>query len=71
MMKPEDVSRIKSMLLYPDEDRQKALFELGTWVVMTCRLFGAELSTAYKVAAAFVEGLENSYRKTDDIEKGN
>ncbi len=71
MIKPKDINRLKQMLLYPDEERQKALYELGTWVVSTCLLFGAELSTAYKVAAIFVEGLENSYRKTDDIEKGN
>ncbi len=64
-MESKDVSRLKQMLLYPDEDRQKALRELGDWVISTCLLFGAELSTAYKVAAAFVEGLENSYRRND------
>ncbi len=73
MMNSEEVKRFKKMLYHPDSDasRTAALHQIGEWVISTCLLFGTDLSTAYKVAAAFVEGLENSYRKTDDIEKGN
>lgn len=37
--------------------------KIADWVVQTCLLFGSEVSTAYKVAAAFVEGLEQERLK--------
>lgn len=30
----------------------------ATWVVATCLTFGSSVSTAYKVAGLFIEGLE-------------
>lgn len=32
--------------------------ELATWIVSQCLIFGSQVSTAYKVAAVFIEGLE-------------
>lgn len=31
------------------------------WVVVTCLTYGTSVSTAYKVAGLFIEGLERSY----------
>lgn len=31
---------------------------LAEWIVETCLLFGTTTETAYKVAAVFIEGLE-------------
>jgi hypothetical protein len=32
--------------------------EVLDWLVTSCVVFGTELSTAYKVAAAFAKGME-------------
>lgn len=40
------------------KQREYALHELGDWVVETCLLFGASATTAYKVAALMVEGID-------------
>ena len=37
---------------------EMTLEEIAEWVCNTCLMFGASTSTAYKVAATFVEGLE-------------
>lgn len=34
------------------------LEELGDWLVQTCLIFGAQTSTAYKVAGTFIAGVE-------------
>lgn len=39
------------------------LQEIADWICKTCLLFGASPSTAYKVAGAFVEGLEKPKRE--------
>jgi hypothetical protein len=33
--------------------------EISQWVVTTCRLFGASVSTSYSVAGMFLESLNN------------
>lgn len=33
--------------------------QLAEWVVQTCLMFGASVVTAYRVAALFIEALEN------------
>lgn len=36
--------------------------ELGEWIVQTCLIFGAEVTTAYQVAAVFLRGLQHERR---------
>jgi hypothetical protein len=42
----------------PPVNPNQRLAEIGAWVVQTCLLMGASPTTAYEVAAAFVEGVE-------------
>lgn len=44
------------------EAEQARLAQIGAWMVQTCLLFGAQRSTAYKVAGVFVEALEQEWR---------
>lgn len=46
--------------------RAAALDDVGRWVVATVPLFGGEPATAYRCAAAMVEGLVRGYE--DDKE---
>lgn len=46
--------------------RAVALDDVGRWVIATVLLFGGEPATAYRCAAAMVEGLVRSYE--DDKE---
>ena len=52
--------QIKAMLA-EDSTRSQALDELGEWAKSLCLIFSASPSTAYRVAALFVEGIEASY----------
>lgn len=38
--------------------REYVLRDVGAWVVQTCLLFGTSATTAYKIAALMVEGIE-------------
>lgn len=50
--------------MLPDLHRERGLFTrqeliaIGDWVRDTCIAFGTEIQTAYKCAAAMVQGLE-------------
>jgi hypothetical protein len=53
-------SDIRQRLRDP-ETRDVALLEVAEWVKNTGLFFGASATTAYKVAAVFVEGLSKDY----------
>jgi len=48
--------------LQDPERRQQGLEVVGAYIVSTCIMFGASATTAYKVAAAVVEGLEEEVK---------
>lgn len=39
-------------------NKEPTLEEIAEWCVKTCLMFGTEVSTAYNVAAIFVEGIQ-------------
>lgn len=43
--------------LYCAETRDRALIDIGQWVIDTCLLFGCLPELAWQIAALFVEGL--------------
>jgi hypothetical protein len=50
----------------PEQQQKKILENLEDatqWVIEVCKQWGTELSTAYKVAGAFSEGIEAERRK--------
>ena len=60
MIDPFDKDAVKARLADPAQ-RQRALSELGAWVINTCLLAGTESATAFSVAGTFVRGIANSY----------
>jgi hypothetical protein len=47
----------------PTMTRERAI-EIADWIVDTCLTFGTSVVTAYKVAALFIEALENEGKVT-------
>ena len=54
---------VSSIKLTPEQDAELA--RIGHWVIETCLLFGAHRKTAYLVAGAFIEGVENAWLARD------
>lgn len=63
------VTRIKE-LLADERTRPQALDELGMWSKNTCLLFGAEATTAYKVASTLVSGISETYEDGEMVVSG-
>ncbi|HEU4731733.1 MAG TPA: hypothetical protein VFT22_27745 [Kofleriaceae bacterium] len=42
-----------------EREREEREYEIADWIVETCLTFGASVTTAYRVAALFLEALEN------------
>lgn len=54
------IEDIKQRLNNPTT-RKQALLDTGEWAKETALYFGASPTTAYKIAATFVEGLEKDF----------